>query len=688
MPKIKINGEEVDVEPGMTVLQACEQVGIEIPRFCYHERLSIAGNCRMCLVEVSPGPPKPQASCALPVAEKMEVKTNTPMVKKAREGVMEFLLINHPLDCPICDQAGECDLQDQAMAYGSGNSRYKEPKRSVPEKNFGPLIQTFMTRCIHCTRCVRFATEVAGVPVLGGTSRGEHMEIGTYVEKSINSELSGNLVDLCPVGALTSKPYAYKARPWELKKTESIDVMDAVGSNIVVGARGNEVLRILPRINEEVNEEWISDKTRYACDGLTNQRLDRPYVKKNGKLKPASWREAYNAVSEALKDLNGKEIAAIAGDFADAEAMFALKTLMENLGSPNLDCRQDGAKIDNKVRAGYLFNSGIAGIDQADVCLLIGTNPRWEAPIINSRLRKRYVAGGFKIANIGPALDLTFPVENLGEGTDALTEILEGKSTFSKTLKAAKNPIIIVGSAVFARKDALAILDIISEISEKFGVVKEGWNGYNALQRAASRVAGLDMGFLPQKGGEDTDGIVKASEAGRIKAIFLLGADELDMKRFGEAFVVYIGTHGDAGAHRADVILPACAYTEKNAIYINTEGRPQKTKLAVFAPGEAKEDWRILVELAEELGKGINFSSLKEVRKALFKAVPHIEKFEQITPTEFKRLGKAGKMLKSAFEYPIKNFYMTDPISRASKTMAECTSEFIKPEKLKKEKVA
>ncbi len=675
MPKLTVNGKEVEFDAGMTVLQACEVAGEEIPRFCYHERLKIAGNCRMCLVQIEGGPPKPAASCAMPAADGMKVHTNSPMVKKAREGVMEFLLINHPLDCPICDQAGECDLQDQSMAYGKADSRYGEDKRAVKDKYMGPLVKTQMTRCIHCTRCVRFIQDVAGVPELGGIGRGEHMEISTYVERALGSELSGNIIDLCPVGALTSKPYEFKARPWELKKTETIDVMDAVGSNIRVDTRGREVMRILPRLNEDINEEWISDKTRFSYDGLKLQRLDRPYVKVDGKLKPASWKEAYRAIANKMKNTDGSAIAAIAGDMADCESMFVLKELLEKLGSHNIDCRQDGAKNSNKIRASYLFNSTIAGIEKADLCLLIGTNPRVEAPMINARIRKAHVNSGLKVFSIGEAADLTYSYTQLDNSPKVLEELLSEKGTLSEKLKAANNPLIIIGSGVLSRDDAELLLSIISQVAEKYNVVKDGWNGFNVLHKAASRVGGLDINFVPGKEGRDVENIIDGCQKGEVEVLYLLGADEIDMSNLGNAFVVYQGHHGDAGAHRADVILPGSAYTEKSATYVNTEGRVQRTELAAFPPGEAKDDSRIVVELSEVIGKSLTYKSTSEIRNAIEKLYPHFANIDAITEAEWESFIKKGKLITKPFVNPIKNFYMTDPISRASKTMAACTSE-------------
>jgi NADH-quinone oxidoreductase subunit G len=672
MPKLTVNGNEIEFDKGMTVLQACEIAGEEIPRFCYHERLKIAGNCRMCLVQVEGGPPKPAASCAMPAAEGMKVHTNTPMVKKAREGVMEFLLMNHPLDCPICDQGGECDLQDQAMAYGAGKSRYNEEKRAVKDKYMGPLVETHMTRCIQCTRCVRFLDDVAGISELGAVGRGEHMEITTYVEKSLTSELSGNIIDLCPVGALTSKPYAFKSRPWELRKTETIDVLDAVGSNIRVDARGLEVLRILPRLNEDINEEWISDKTRFAYDGLKLQRLDRPYVRKDGRLEQVSWSEAYKVIATKFKDINPDSIAAIAGDMVACETMFIMKNLLEKLGVRNIDCRQDGMKIDNSARVSYLFNTTIAGIEQADVCLLVGTNPRYEAPIINARIRKASLKK-LKVASIGEDCDFTYKVESLGNDVEILEQILSGKHPYSKKLESASNPMIIIGSGALAREDGEHILYLANEICNKYVLVKEGWNGYNVLHRAASRVGGLDVGFVPAKGGCDTEAILKRTESGEIKLVYLLGADEINMSRLGKAFVIYQGHHGDAGAHRADVVLPGVAYTEKDVTFVNTEGRVQHTTAAVSPKGDAKLDWIIVSELANALRKNLEFNSIESVREAMGKAVPHLA-FDGITPAKWENFGKKGSLSSQPLVNPVKNFYMTDPISRASKIMAECTS--------------
>ncbi|AIB12014.1 NADH dehydrogenase [Azospirillum argentinense] len=678
MPKLTIDGIEIEVEPGTSILQACEQLGIEIPRFCYHERLSVPANCRMCLVEMERAP-KPVAACAMPCGDGMVVKTNTELVHKARKGVMEFLLINHPLDCPICDQGGECDLQDQAMAYGFDRGRYGENKRAVQDKYMGPLIRTEMTRCIHCTRCIRFVNEIAGVPDLGAVNRGEHMEITTFVEKAIGSELSGNLADVCPVGALLSKPYAFTARPWELRKTETVDVLDAVGSNIRVDTRGPEVMRVLPRVNEDVNEEWIADKTRFAYDGLKRQRLDRPYVRKDGKLQPATWAEAFQAIAAKVKGVPGNRIAAIAGDLADTESMLALKELMAGLGSANIDCRQDGALFDTSSRAGYLFNSGIAGIERADVILLVGTNPRWEATIVNARIRKRYLMGGLKVAVIGEARELTYPYSHLGTGTDALQQLVDGTHAFADVLRGAKNPMIILGAGAFRRKDGAAVQAAVRKLAETFNVVQDGWNGFNVLHTAASRVGGLDIGFLPGEGGRGTAGIVEGAGKGEIDVVYLLGADEIDTAALGNAFVVYQGHHGDKGAHRADVILPGAAYTEKNALYVNTEGRPQQARLATFPPGEAREDWKILRALSEQLGHKLPYDSLTQIRRRLAEVNPVFAAVGTVTPAPWAPFGAEGALDAAPLQSPVANYYMTDPISRASVTMARCAETFVKP---------
>ncbi len=664
MPKLTVDGIEVEVPAGATVLQACEAAGAEIPRFCYHERLSIAGNCRMCLVEVSPGPPKPQASCALPAADNQVVKTLSPMVKKAREGVMEFLLINHPLDCPICDQGGECDLQDQAVAYGRGASRYDENKRGVTDKYMGPLIKTEMDRCIHCTRCVRFAEEVGGVEEIGAIYRGENMQITTYLERACQSEMSANVVDLCPVGALTSRPYAFEARPWELKKTESIDVMDAVGSNIRVDTRGNEVMRVMPRLNEEVNEEWISDKTRYAVDGLKKRRLDKPFVRHNGKLAEATWAEAFAAIKSALANCSGNEIAALGGDLSDVESLVALKDLLATLGSNNHECRVDGAALVANVRGSYVMNSRIDGIEKSDLILLVGTNPRAEAPIVNTRLRKASRKNKTKLANIGPARDLTVPVEQLGDDLSILKSIASGSHPFAERLKAAKKPALLIGQAALSRGDGAAVLAAARSIAEKCGVVTADWNGFNILHHAAGRVGALDVSFVTANG---------LADIARAKVIFNHGADEIDSTVLDGKFTIYIGTHGDAGAKEADVILPAAAYTEKSATFVNTEGRVQRTQKAAFAPGDAREDWTIFRALSAVLGQPLGYDDLAQLRARIAREWPHLAA-PRLAPSAWGDFGTPGDIKPGPVALSHANFYQTNPIARASMTMAECVA--------------
>jgi NADH-quinone oxidoreductase subunit G len=675
MPIAKVNGVEVEFEPGMTVLQVAELAGEEIPRFCYHERLSIAGNCRMCLVEVKPGPPKPQASCALPAAENQEIFTNTPMVKKAREGVMEFLLINHPLDCPICDQGGECDLQDQAMGYGRDDSRYDENKRAVEEKEMGPVIKTVMTRCIQCTRCVRFITEVAGVPDIGLISRGEDVEITTYLGKAVASELSGNVNDLCPVGALTHKPWTFQYRPWELKKTQSIDVMDAMGAAIRVDSRGAQVLRALPRVNEDINEEWLSDKSRYAVDGLSRQRLDRPYVRVNGKLAPATWGEAFAAVAAKIKATTPDRVGVIAGDLQDAESMKAAMDLFSSLGVKNLDCRQDGVALGAGPRESWLFNSTFAGIENADVVLLVGTNPRLEAPVFNTRLRKQWIAGKTRIGVIGDQADLTYDYDYLGAGGQTLAGLGKSKSDFVQALKAAERPAIIVGQGALTGPGGAAVLKALAGLAKTFGVVRDGWNGWNVLHTAAARVGGLDLGFLPGEGGKTALDMVKP---GALDVLLLLGADEIEASASG-AFTVYLGSHGDRGAHKADVILPGAAYTEKNGLYVNTEGRVQMGERAVFPKGEAREDWAILRALSEHLDAKLPYDSLDQLRLKLFADHPTFGQIDYApgsVPTAFdlSGLGGAGELGDAPFTSVVTAFHLTNPIARASVTMAECAA--------------
>ncbi|MGV1757971.1 NADH-quinone oxidoreductase subunit NuoG [Rhizobium sp. A22-96] len=682
MAKLKIDGKEIEVPDHYTLIQACEEAGAEVPRFCFHERLSVAGNCRMCLVEVKGGPPKPQASCAMgvrdirggPNGELPEVFTNTPMVKKAREGVMEFLLINHPLDCPICDQGGECDLQDQAMAFGIDSSRYQEDKRAVEDKYIGPLVKTVMNRCIHCTRCVRFTTEVAGISELGLIGRGEDAEITTYLEQAMTSELQGNVVDLCPVGALTSKPFAFTARPWELNKTESIDVMDALGSAIRVDTRGREVMRVLPRVNEQINEEWISDKTRFIWDGLKTQRLDKPYVRKDGRLQAATWSDAFAAIKSAVSATSGEKIGAIAGDLASVEEMYALSELLKSLGSENLDCRQDGTALDPSLgRASYIFNPTIEGIEAADALLIVGANPRFEAAVMNSRIRKRWRRGKFPIGVIGEHSDLRYSYDYLGAGPDTLADLVSGSHKFADVLKNAQKPMIIIGQGALIREDGAQVLANAAKLAAAVGVVKDGWNGFAVLHTAASRVGGLDLGFVPGAKGVDAAAMLSSMDV-----LFLLGADELDFSRKGAKFTVYIGSHGDNGAQSADVILPAAAYTEKSGTWVNTEGRVQMGNRAGFAPGDAREDWAVIRALSDVLGNKLPFDSLRELRAKLYAAFPHFAAIDEIAEGDSAQIvalaKKAGAMGKSAFASPIKDFYLTNPITRASAVMAECSA--------------
>ena len=690
MASIKVDGQLVEVPDYYTLMQAAEAAGAEIPRFCYHERLSVAGNCRMCLVEVKGGPPKPQASCAMsvkdlrpgPNGEPPEMFTNTPMVKKAREGVMEFLLINHPLDCPICDQGGECDLQDQAMAYGVDKNRFAENKRAVEDKYIGPLVKTSMNRCIHCTRCVRFTTEVAGIAEMGLLGRGEDAEITTYLEQALTSELQGNVIDLCPVGALTSKPYAFNARPWELVKTESIDVMDAVGSAIRVDSRGREVMRILPRINEAINEEWISDKTRFIWDGLKSQRLDRPYVRKGGKLQPASWDEALSVVAARVKKA-GNKVGAIAGDLAAVEEMYALKALLASVGSGMTDVRPAMSGIDPSMpRSAYIFNPGITGIEQADAIVIIGANPRKEASLINARIRKTWRATGLPIAVIGEKADLTYSYSYLGEGFESLADLVAGQGSFAEILAKAQRPLIIVGEGAVSHaalgkqvgRDTIALAAKLATGAS----VAEGWNGFALLHNAASRVGGIDIGFVPHDGGVCSADQIGLAGKGELDVLFLLGADEYDMSTMGKAFVVYIGSHGDAGAHRADVILPGATYTEKSGTYVNTEGRVQVTSRAVFPPGDAKEDWAIIRALSGAMGKPLPFNSLTQLRAAIYAEFPHLARIDQIAPgsvADVAKLGKAAIKTKSApFGSAVTDFYLSNPIARASAVMGECAA--------------
>ncbi|MDP9085392.1 MAG: NADH-quinone oxidoreductase subunit NuoG [Pseudomonadota bacterium] len=659
MPIVTVDGVEIEVPQGATVLQACELAGKEIPRFCYHERLSIAGNCRMCLVEVAPGPPKPQASCALPAADKQVIRTDTPMVKKAREGVMEFLLINHPLDCPICDQGGECDLQDQAMAYGRGTSRFDENKRAVEDKYMGPVIKTAMTRCIQCTRCIRFSEEVAGTPEIGMLYRGEDSQITAYLEKALTSELSGNLGDICPVGALLQRPASFEVRPWELKKVPAIDVMDAVGSNIRLDVRQSQVMRVLPRVNEDVNEEWISDKSRHHVDALVRGRLDRPWIRENGKLRAAGWPEALAMFADKLKAA-GANVAAIAGDLVDAETMYAAKALLAGQGSSLLEGRQTGLDYDVTSLSAVAFNSTIAGIEGADAILLVGTNPRWEAPLINTRLRKA-ARKGARVFGIGPEVDLGYKVEWLGDDVSLVGNL---PNSAADAFSAAAKPALIIGGGGLAR----GAMGTTLAAADKLKLVRDGWNGFNMLHLAASRMAGLMLGFAQ-------DGGIAAIQQANPEVVVLLGADEISPDRFASAFQVYIGHHGDRGAAGADLVLPGAAYSEKHGTFVNTEGRVQRSERAAFAPGDAREDWTILRAVSDLIGNPLPFDRFDQLRAAMHADTPLLARDGLIdlpwAPP------KHDANASGAVGYPIADFYLTNAICRASPTMHRCSNELL-----------
>jgi len=662
VPKILINNKEIEFEDGMTVLQACELAGAEIPRFCYHERLSIAGNCRMCLVQLEKSA-KPIASCAMPATDGMKIKTNTEFVKKARTGVMEFLLANHPLDCPVCDQGGECDLQDQSLFYGFDKSRYTENKRQVKEKQMGPLIKTQMTRCIHCTRCVRFATEVAGIPELGATGRGEDMEITTYLEKAMESELSANVIDLCPVGALTSKPYAFEARPWELKKTETIDVMDAVGSNIRVDTYGWEVKRILPKVNEDINEEWISDKTRFACDGLLKQRLDTPYIRENGRLQKASWNEAFKLLISKLKSFNPNEIGGLVGDLADLEMIYSFKTFFEKcIGSKNFECRQDRIYLNPTERMNYIFNSTINGIEESDFILLVGTNPRLEATILNARIRKAYIKNNVDIYSIGNNEDLTYPYTNLGSSTSAIKEIVDGSHRVSKKLKNSKKPMIIIGESALYGETGQYIFETFKQFLYKNNFIKDDWNALNILTQQASRVGAIDLGVYSINERENFLFFDKLDNDS-FKLLYLLGADNINFDK-KEKFIIYQGSHGDRGAEIADIILPGAAYTEKNGLFVNLEGKVQNAYKASYPPGDALEDWIIFKNLANMLKKPLGYTNSKNLRES-------INKFFNSRTNNLKKESKIEFINSEVLAKPI-DYYYSNPIARSSKVMNEC----------------
>ncbi len=664
MPKLKIDDQEIEVPAGTSILQAAEHLGIEIPRFCYHDRLSVPANCRMCLVDLE-GAPKPVASCAMAAGDNMVVHTCSDKVKKARKGVMEMLLINHPLDCPICDQGGECDLQDQAVAYGFDRSRYHENKRAVPDKNLGPLIKTSMNRCINCTRCVRFGEEIAGMPELGQLNRGEDSEIGTFIEKAVSTELSGNLIDVCPVGALTSKPYAFTARPWELRKTETIDVHDGMGCNIRVDARGTEVMRVMPRLNEDINEEWIDDRTRFSYDGLKKNRLDRPYVRDaiTKKLREASWDEALTRVAEKMKSVSPSKQAAFAGDLADTESMIAIKDLMGGMGVKTFECRVDGGRFDVSERAGYVFNSTIAGIEHADLIVLIGVNPRHESAVLNARIRRAVTERNAYVALIGPAVDLAYDYEHAGDTPQAL-------EAFVKNYKgSAQRPMVIVGTGAFVREDGEQIQALARDAAEKLGCIRDDWNGFNVLHSAANRVGGIEVGFTA----------AQPVAFAELDFVYLLNTDtDFVLSQIEpEAFVVYQGHHGDAGAKRADVIFPGVAYTEKNAIYMNTEGRPQMARKAVDAPGLAQEDWKIVRALSALCGSTLRYDDLAQLRARLVNEFPQFDLIDTVAVGAWGSFGAAGRLSDEPFHYPVENFYLTNVITKASATMRQCSAAFV-----------
>ncbi len=679
MVKISINGNSHEVPQGITIIQACEIAGIEIPRFCYHERLAIAGNCRMCLVEVAGGPPKPVASCAMPVNENMQIFTDTPMVKKAREGVMEFLLANHPLDCPICDQAGECDLQDQAYQYGKGESNYHEHKRAVSDKNMGPLIKTQMTRCIHCTRCVRFVEDVAGTFELGAINRGEGVEITTYLERNMSSELSGNVIDLCPVGALTSKPYAFKARSWELKKTETIDIMDAVGSNIRVDSRGLEVMRILPRLNEEINEEWISDKARFCYDGFKYQRLDKPYLKIDGKFVHTSFADCYEEIKNQIAKIEPNQIGALTGNLSSLEDIFALKKLMQALGVENIDCRLASQKLNSKNKNEFLFNTSIAGIEEADACLLIGVNPRRDAPILNARLRKRFLSKKIKIASIGEDIDLTYKHNVLGDDITTLQSILEGKNPFCETLQKAKNGMLIIGEDTASREDGAKIIQLCKAIATKYNMLRDDWNGFNFLAKSTGLINGLELDFVNKKTARE---IVDQAQNGEIKLLFLQNVDdEIDFSKLQNCFVIYLGSNGDRGAKIANIILPTCNFIEKDALYMNLEGRIQRSRRAVFGVGEAKIDFEIICQIAQKLNLDLGFKNYNELLSKLDEEHNILSRIDKINNNYAKSLEvfdnnsqlnfvEENKLLAMNYDY-----YLTNAIARASKILHKASAE-------------
>ena len=674
MPKIIIDGKDFEVEENLSIIQACEVSGVEIPRFCYHEKLSVAGNCRMCLVDIEDArgmSPKPIASCAMQVSDGLKIHTKTQRVKKAREGVMEFLLINHPLDCPICDQGGECDLQDQSVAYGVGGSRYEQNKRSVENKDMGPFIKTEMNRCIHCTRCVRFSTEVSGSDEIGAIGRGRDMEITTYLDAAVKSELSGNVIDLCPVGALTSKPYAFSARPWELKQTESIDVMDAVGSNIRIDTKGNEVMRVLPRNNDEINEEWISDKTRFFWDGLSLQRIDKPYLRTDGKLKQISWEKALDVASNKFLNTKPEKIASIIGDLASIESIYALKKLMGLIKSPNTECRQDGSKISGS-RERWLFNSKLSGIDESDGCLLIGTNPRIEASIINSRLIRKSKENKYSIGLLGNKVDLNYDYKFLGDDPTIIYDLINGKSSFSKNLSKMNKPLMIIGQGALRGDKGEEYLNLCIELAHKYNFLRDEWNGFNILHTAASRPGAMEIGFLPGENGKNLDQIIKSYKKGGISTLFLMGADEIDISEKNDCFIIYQGHHGDKGANIADLILPSPSFNEQNGLFINTEGRVQESIRATFPLGEAKEDWEIISLIQKNMGLANFFKSFEELRSSLFHDHPDLSNLDSCLSVEkFPKKFDSKDIKDHIFTDSLNNFWLSNSITRSSKLMCE-----------------
>ena len=674
MPKIIIDGKDFEVEENLSIIQACEVSGVEIPRFCYHEKLSVAGNCRMCLVDIEDSrgmSPKPVASCAMQVSDGLKVHTKTQRVKKAREGVMEFLLINHPLDCPICDQGGECDLQDQSVAYGVGGSRYEQNKRSVENKDMGPFIKTEMNRCIHCTRCVRFSTEVSGSDEIGAIGRGRDMEITTYLDIAVKSELSGNVIDLCPVGALTSKPYAFSARPWELKQTESIDVMDALGSNIRIDTKGNKVMRVLPRNNDEINEEWISDKTRFFWDGLSLQRIDKPYLRTDGKLKQISWSKALDVASDKLLNIKPEKIASIIGDLASIESIYALKKLMDTIKSPNTECRQDGSKI-NGDRERWLFNSKLSGIDESDGCLLIGTNPRIEAALINSRIIRKSKENNYSIGLLGSQVDLNYNYNFLGDDPSIIYDLINGTHPFSKNLSKMNNPLMIIGQGALRGDKGEDYLNLCIELAHEYNFLKDEWNGFNVLHTAASRPGAMEIGFLPGEKGKNLDQIIKSYKTGDISTLFLLGADEIDISEKNDCFIIYQGHHGDKGANIADLILPSPTFNEQNGLFINTEGRVQESIRATFPVGEAKEDWEIISLISKKMGLEKIFTSFEELRSSLFEHYPHLADLDLcLSDDKFPKKIETKDIKEHIFTNSLNNFWLSNSITRSSKLMCE-----------------